>query len=570
MKDKLVIIDGNSLVFRAYYGLPSLLGKQGEPCNAIFGFCKMLINVIQKINPKYIIIAFDAGKHTFRHNLFADYKGKRRPTPDDLRCQLDPLKNLLRAMNMKVVEMPEIEADDLIGSASKKFDCEKILVSGDRDLLQLIDNDTKVWLTMKGISDIIEVDETVLKEKFFIEPYQVVEKKAIMGDSAYNIPGVKGIGEKTALKLISEYNNLDNIYANIDNIKGNVQKLLNEQKDNAYLSKTLATIKTDVELDFDIESCKYDFPFNKTVYEVMESLSFKTIISKNEYFQNFEKVEKRAHNFEQVSILAMEDFTKVVEDIKQEKIFAVHVAENICLGVGNKEYLIDNFLTYNPEFFPNLGELLADENIEKVMFDVKAIKHYFKNFNLTINNYFDISLAIYIANELEGVFDYEKFQEEKGFDKRFSACNLLILKNELSSLLKERDQWDLYCNIELKLVEVLYEMEKNGIKVDIDEIKSLSAKYRAELEEITKKILFLAGKEFNINSPKQLQQVLFEDLKLAYKGKKSTNVDVLEAIQDQHEIVPLILRFRKISKLLSTYLDGMIPYIDKKTNKLIH
>ena len=248
--EKFVIVDGNSLVNRAFYGLPMLKSLSGKPCNAIYGFINMILQVITNEKPKYFVCVFDAGKHTFRHNLYAEYKGTRDKMPEDLACQLGDLKNLLRAMGILVKEIPEIEADDIIGSISRKFNEEFILVSGDKDLLQLINNNTTVWLTQKGISQVTKVNEKVLKEEFGLKPYQVIELKSIMGDSSDNIPGVPGVGKVGATRLIEEYDNLDEIYKNIENLKPAMKNKFLENKDLAYLSKQLATIKLDVDLDF--------------------------------------------------------------------------------------------------------------------------------------------------------------------------------------------------------------------------------------------------------------------------------------------------------------------------------
>lgn len=569
MSNKFVIIDGNSLTFRAFYGLPPLYNSEGEPCGAIFGFCKMLINVLQKIEPKYIVVAFDAGRHTFRHDIFEDYKGTRGPTPDDLKRQLPILKELLNEMGIKVIEMPDIEADDLIGSCARKFSGDKILVSGDRDLLQLIKSDTKVWLTQKGITDVLEVDEAVLKEKYGVEPYQVVEMKAIMGDSSDNIPGVKGIGEKTALKLITEYQNIDNIYNNIDKIGGKLHELLVQNKDMAYLSKKLATIKTDVELNFDESECGYIFPFSEKVYEIMKRLEFKSIISHNELFEKSEPKEVSKSEFETIRIEDNSDFINLTKVFVKNQSFSMYLEENtIHFSDGIKEYLVDILMIGNPEFLNHTKEILEDNNINKILFDVKALKHYFNNLDISINNYFDCSLAVYLANEKEGSLSYKVIQENNGLNDKYPALNLIELKDKLTRLLEERNQWDLYTNIELKLVDVLFNMEKTGMKIDVDELKRLSTKYKTELTELTDKIHEIAGDDVNINSPKQLLKLLFEDLKLQYKGKKSTSVEVLEAIKEQHEIVDLILRYRKISKIISTYLDGLLPYIDNENHKI--
>lgn len=568
MKDRFVIIDGNSLVFRAFYGLPPLVSGDGEPCGAIFGFCKMLINVIKKLEPEHMVVAFDAGKHTFRHDIFKDYKGTRGPTPDDLLRQLPSLKGLLSEMGIKVIEKADIEADDLIGSCARKFSGEKILVSGDRDLLQLINSDTTVWLTQKGMTDVLEVDEAVLKEKYGIAPYQVIEMKSIMGDTSDNIPGVKGIGEKTALKLINEYNDLDNIYQNISNIKGKLHDILVEQKEMAYISKALATIKTDVELDFNEEDCKYDFPFNQRVYEILKRYDFKTIVSHEELFKPLEALPKETF-FEKISCGSIEEFKNLLKNFYDAGRFSLYLDENsINFSDGEKEYVFDLMFLGNLEFLSLLKELLEDSELTKVLFDAKAIKHYFYNLNISIINFFDCSLAVYLADESEGNVRYEIIEDKRGLDIRCPASNLMHLKLELEKLLKEREQWDLYQNIELKLVDVLFNMEINGIKINLEEIENLSTKYKDELSILVGEIRKIAGDEININSPKQLQKLLFEDLKLQYKGKKSTSVEVLEAIKDQHEIVGMLLRYRKISKIISTYLDGMLPFVDK--NNKIH
>lgn len=563
MEDKLVVIDGNSLVFRAFYGLPPLSNKDGEPCGAIYGFCKMLINVIEKVKPQYMVIAFDAGKHTFRHDIFAEYKGTRKPMPDELRLQLAPLKSLLVEMGIKVVEMPDIEADDLIGSTVKKFDRQAIVVSGDRDLLQLVDDKTTVWLTQKGISDIWEANLTTLKEKYGLAPYQVIEIKSIMGDASDNIPGVKGVGEKTAKKLLDEYTTLDGIYSHLEEIKGKTHDLLAEQKDMAYISHTLATIKTDVSLDYNIEDCTYDFPFKSTVQDIMKKYEFNTIVNRKELFATSEQVKICAHNNEQKNIDNIEDFDALIKEMQDDKSFAMYLTpQSVNFALSNVEYKLDNMIFVNMSILERLKQVLQDCTIEKVLFDSKEVKHYFNKLDMPINNYFDISLAVYLVNESEGLLRYEEVEQNKGLDIDFPCCNLLTLKADLTKTLQDRQQWDLYQNIELQLVEVLYQMELAGIKINVDEISILSEKYKQEAENLEKQIYSLAGSEFNIKSPKQLMKVLFEDLKLVYKGKKSTNVEVLESIKDQNPIVDCILRYRKIVKLVSTYLDGMLPYID--------
>ena len=301
----------------------------------------------------------------------------------------------------------------------------------------------------------------------------------------------------------------------------------------------------------------------------MDSFDFKTITNKKEFFLSTEKVSENQIQYESILIQDFEQFEDLVQEIKKFGKFSMHItSQSIHFAYDNKEYILDNLVVNNMLFYSLVGELLEDENVEKILFDVKSCKHYFKALNFKIINFFDVSLAVYLTNESEGLLELDKVLEQKGLSIEFSACNLIAIKNELITILKERNQWSLYYDVELKLVDVLFDMEIAGVKVDVNEIKNLSLKYNQECYVLIEKVRQLVGYDFNLNSPKQLQQVLFEDLKLVYKGKKSTSVEVLEAIEDQHEIVPLILRYRKINKLLTTYLDGMLPYV--KAEDKIH
>jgi len=275
--DKFVIIDGNSLINRAFYAIPMLKSLSGKPCNAIYGFLNMMLSVISSEKPKYLVCVFDAGKHTFRHDMYSDYKGTRGPMPEDLHSQLKDLKVLLKSMGILTIEKSEIEADDIVGTLSRKFNEQFILISGDKDLLQLVNNNTTVWLTQKGISSVLKVDPETLKSEFNLKPYQVIELKAIMGDSSDNIPGVAGIGKVGANKLIAEFDNLDNVYLNIESLPKGTQSKLIESKDMAYLSKQLATIKLDVNLDVELKDCECNLPFNKECYQIMQDLDFKSL-----------------------------------------------------------------------------------------------------------------------------------------------------------------------------------------------------------------------------------------------------------------------------------------------------
>lgn len=560
--DKLFVIDGNSLVFRAFYALPPMYNSNRTPTNAVFGFFRMLLNVITKNKPKYIAVAFDAGKHTFRHEIYADYKGTRKPMPDELRAQLPIIKNLLSQMNITTIEIADIEADDIIGTLSKMYDIDKVLISGDRDLLQLINNNVRVWLTQKGLTEIADLDEVGLKEKYGIEPYQVIEMKAIMGDASDNIPGVKGIGEKTASKLIANYKDLDNIYQNIDNIGGKTQTLLQEQKDMAYISKRLATIKTDCKLSYNLSDLEYDFPFNEEVKQTFKALEFKTALDKDEYFEikNDENVVQ--NNFIHQDTNTSDEKIDILNMLSKQNLISVNFDEaGICFGFDEAEYQFLNLDLGSSEIYNLIKQIMENFQIEKVVYDAKAMMHQLEVFDIKLNNFYDVSLAYYILGLGEKEILLPALVDKYSLPKNCLAVCLLKLKDLSLQQLNQMKMLDLYYNLELKLVSVLYEMEVVGIKVDENTIKTLSQKYMDELKILVKDIYALAGVEFNIKSPYQLHEVLFDKLKLQYKGKKSTNIDVLEAIQDQHPIVEKIIRYRKVTKIHSTYLEGLLPYI---------
>lgn len=561
--EKFVIIDGNSLVNRAFYALPMLRSLSGKPCNAVFGFINMILNVISSEKPKYFACAFDAGKHTFRHNMYADYKGKRDKMPEDLAEQLPILKELLTAMGIKIIEQSEIEADDLIGSLSRKFEADFILVSGDRDLLQLINDNTTVWLTQKGISNVLKVDREVLKQEFGLNPEQVIDLKSIMGDSSDNIPGVAGIGKVGATKLISEYGSLDNIYQNIDKITGSNQKKLIENKEMAYISYKLATIKLDVDIDCKIEDFEYTIPFNQETYELMRDLDFKSIIGKKEWFDNHNNTSLETKEIvKNAKILEINSNVELNEMIKNlPDSFAVS-ADNLTIIFSFHE--CEYVLYKNSEIFnkhlDKIKEIFSG-NKQKICFDAKALMHDLDYYDIQINNYFDVSLAIYIANEMDGEISLDDALKLNNISTETKTYSLITLKEIYVGKLINNVQLKLYSDIELPLVKVLFDMEKTGFMVDTNQIKTLSNSYHQELNEITEKIYELSGENFNINSPKQLQSVLFDKLKIEYSGKKGTSIEVLNEISDKHEVVNYIIRYRKISKLISTYLDGMLNYV---------
>ena len=562
--EKFVIIDGNSLINRAFYGMPMLKSVSGKPCGAVFGFINMMLSVILNEKPKYLVCVFDAGKHTFRHDMFANYKGTRGPMPEDLHSQLKDLKELLHAMGILTLEKSEIEADDIVGTLTRKFNEEFILISGDKDLLQLVNENTTVWLTQKGITNVLKVTPEVLKAEFNLEPYQVIELKAIMGDSSDNIPGVSGIGKIGANKLIAEYRNLDSVYTNIENLAKGIQTKLIENKEMAYLSKELATIKLDVDLDCTLEDCEFKLPFNKETYLIMQDLDFKSMLKRTELFsQAYSKDENEDGNNEMVAeIIEIDNINSLDEMIEfLDNSFAVSVDDmSFHFAKENKEFIV---YSSGEIFMLNQDKIksLFENNSQKICFDAKEIMRQLSFYNISLNNYYDVSLAIYIANEMDAEIKFEDAVKLNQLKSNGSAIMLLKLKEIYLNQLIKSLQLKLYTNVELPLVKVLFDMEQTGIKIDAEQIKILSATYHEEMEELVQKIYELAGEEFNINSPKQLQSILFEKLAIEYKGKLSTSIEVLNAISEKHEIVNYIIRYRKISKLISTYLDGMLNYV---------
>ncbi len=559
--EKFVIIDGNSLINRAFYALPMLKSLSNKPCNAIFGFINMLLNVITNEKPKYLACVFDAGKHTFRNDLYQEYKGKRDKMPEDLASQLPVLKELLQAMGIAVLEKKEIEADDIIGSLTRKFEQNFILVSGDRDLLQLINNNTEVWLTQKGISNVLKVNESVLLKEFQLKPYQVIELKSIMGDSSDNIPGVMGIGKVGASKLIQQYDNLDNVYQHLDELPKNLKQKLIDHKDMAYLSKTLATIKLDVEIDEKLTDFEYSLPFKEKVYKLMSELDFKSILQRKDLF-NFSQLpveEKVNLDAKIIEIESNDDFKSMCENLPSS--FAVFADQmTINFSFEEKEYILYKNSSVFNDNLEKIKKIFAGEK-QKICFDAKLLMHDLSFYDIEVNNYFDVSMAIYIINEIDGDISVDEAFKMNNITTNTTAYGLIKLKEIYINKLINNLQLKLYNEIELPLVRVLFDMEMFGLKIDSNQIKSLSATYHEELDNITKKIYELAGEEFNINSPKQLQTILFDKLNIEYKGKKGTSIEVLNAIANKHEIVGYLIRYRKISKLISTYLDGMLNYV---------
>ncbi|HAJ77732.1 MAG TPA: DNA polymerase I, partial [Clostridiales bacterium] len=577
-KEKLVLIDGNSLINRAFYALPLLKNSSGEYSNAVYGFCNILLKLIETEQPKYMAVAFDMGHPTFRHQMFENYKAGRKKMPDELAMQLPILKKVLSAMNITFIEQKGIEADDLIGTLSKKFDIQTIIVSGDRDLFQLVDETTSVWFTKKGISEAIVVTPKNIKEVYGVNANQVVDLKSLMGDSSDNIKGVAGIGEKGAKNLIDAYGSVENLYAHIDEITGATKQKLLDGKEDCQLSKQLATIKTDVELSYTLEDLTYDFPFNKDVYNIFNHYEFWSILKRTELFNSEEvKIQQKVVNKKEITNL--KELDELVKNLLTTNEISLHILDGE-IHIANSKFeenivKIDesNGKFTSTQILEKFKEILENNNIKKILLNAKETMHYLKNFNIEINTIgFDCNLALYLLSGSQKTsYDAKMFAEKYGYNEDCIAVSLFATKTELINELKKESMLSLYNDIELPLVSVLFNMEQSGFKVDTDELLKLSEKYSAELNDLTQKIYLDAGEEFNIKSPKQLSVILFDKLKLQLpkRMKMSTGVEVLERIISQHPIIEKILRFRKIEKLQSTYIEPFLGLAEKDTN-LIH
>ena len=560
MKDKFLIVDGNSLAYRAYYAMPFLTSPEGTNTGAVFGFFNMLLKAIEDNTPNYIAVAFDFSKHTFRTEIFKDYKGTRQETPPELREQFPIIKELLKKLKIAVFEMENIEADDIIGTLAKSSKTTKnLILSGDRDLLQLIDTNTEVLLTKHGTTSTKSMTLESLKEEMHITPSQVVDLKALMGDNSDNIPGVKGVGPKTAQDLIEAYGTLENVYKHIDELKGSLKEKLIKDKEMAFLSYTLAKIKTDVELDFKLENLKLHYPFDVSIKEDFKRFGFGMFLKRNIYAEVKEVEEKsQSKNIEIDSL-------EILENLKLSNTFAFNFNGNIEFSTNSDTIysLKKNFDLFSKSIETNdvilkLKNVLEDDSILKLTSDLKQELHLLKNLGIEVKNVFDLKLGAYLIGGSKNITT--------------STNTYFELYEDIKTKLKNLDLEKLYYNIELPLLYVLYDMESAGFKINSKELLELSDKYTKELSELENSIQELAGEQFNVKSPKQLASILFDKLGLKAKffhKKNSTNIDVLNELISEHPIVPLIIRYRKIQKLHSTYIE---PYIElvKNSGDIIH
>ena len=573
IESKILIIDGNSLLNRAYYAIPTLNTRKGQNVNAVFGFVNIMLKALSDINPTHIAVAFDAKGKNFRHSLYDGYKATRKGMPDDLAQQMPVLFELLDKMNIKRVSKQGVEADDVIGTVAKSFKMKAVILTGDRDLLQLVDDDIEVMLTKRGITDVERVTGQNIKELYHMTALQIIEYKALRGDTSDNIPGVSGVGEKTAMSLLEKYGDIETVYQNIEEIKGSVKTKLMEGKDMAFLSKELATIKTDVEIDCCAEQCVLK-PFGSEAAKEFDELEFVSLKKKLMFFSNDEP-EIQTNSVEQKEVNDEKDFSALLEKIDEEKSFALFISDDVYLAFDkNSEYKVTvaKDLPGGLSFdfvLSGLKKYLESEK-EKTVYDSKDLRHLLDEYSIGLENViYDVSIMQYLT-ETRTYKDFDQLKQ--AFGAEGNAAALITLADALNKKLDETDTQSLYKNIELPLSKVLFDMEKHGFKVDVDMLNEFGEKFKREIDDLTRQAYQLAGEEFNILSPKQLGHILFEKLGLPVIKKTktgySTDSDVLDKLAPHHPVIGVIQNARKIYKLSGTYIEGFKPLISK--GNLIH
>ena len=593
---RVVLIDGNSLMYKAYFATAYsgnlMKNSKGLYTNAIFAFCNMFENIMNT-EYDYILVAFDKGKKTFRHDLLESYKGGRSPMPEELRLQIPFIKEFLDVVKIKRYEVDLYEADDIIGTIANEASLKDFHVdiySSDKDLLQLINKNTDVHLSKRGLTDTLDLNVDNFYEHFNIRYDQFIDYKAIMGDPSDNLPGISGVGEKTAVKLLSEYDSLDNIINNVDLIKGKLQEKIRAGIDQVKLCRQMVKIKTDSPLEIGLEDCiKKEYDDNKLI-DFYQNMEFHSLIKRKTttpIYKTMEYTYQVIDKNEEIKKILLPNSSLIFETFGEN----YHQDELIAIGLKNK---LGNFII-NPKMLDESIDFrlyLEDEMNKKHVYNAKKCYVLCMHHNINLSGVsFDMLLASYILNpsiakeemrQVASYFDYNNVEYEeviygKGAKKALPKEEILyehivkkttclyLLKNNLIKELKENEQYELFSEIELPLSLVLAKMEVSGIRIDLNELKVQTNDIYAKIKNIEQEIYRLANKEFNIASPKQLGEVLFDDLALPFAKKTktgyATNIEVLENLRPYHPIIPYIMEYRTLTKLYSTYLEGMKQHI---------
>ena len=561
MSEKIVLIDGHSIINRAFYGVPDLTNKDGLHTNGIFGFVNILFKILEEEKPDYVTVAFDVKHPTFRHEMFAEYKGTRKGMPQELHEQVPVLKELLTAMGIRIMELPGYEADDLLGTVAKQSEAKNmdvLVVSGDRDLLQIVTDKIRVCIpkTKRGTTEYEMYYTKDVQEKYGLLPLQIIELKALMGDSSDNIPGVPGIGEKTATAILQQYENVENAHAHLDEIKPKrAKENLETYYDMAIMSKKLATIETNAPYEYDWEAARAGNVFTKEAYEICQKLELKKLMSKFDLSEIPQEEKIEAHvvaDFGEASELFVKarnaELTAVALELEDKNLSAVNLVidgklyEIVCEGFLTEGYLLDQV-----KVLFETGKKIAVSGLKELLKIVGVNES---------KNVYDIDIANYLVNPLVSV--------------KSGEIDVMTVWKEFSGVedrLKELGMWELYVDMEMPLVYTLAAMEAAGVKMNIEALKEYGNELAGQIKELEERIYEQAGETFNINSPKQLGVILFEKMQLPGSKKTktgySTSADVLEKLAPEQPIIRDILNYRTLAKLKSTYADGLLTCVDE-------
>lgn len=594
MSEKIVLIDGHSILNRAFYGLPDLTNAEGLHTNAIYGFLTIMFKILEEEKPEYLTVAFDVHAPTFRHEMYDAYKGTRKPMADELRQQVPVIKEVLGAMGIKTIEQAGLEADDLLGTISRRSEergMEVSVISGDRDLLQLATEHVKIRIpkTRQGRTEVEDYYSEDVKNRYQVTPLEFIDLKALMGDTSDNIPGVPSIGEKTAARIITEYHSIENAYAHVEELKPpRASKALKEHWELAVMSKTLATIEVHADFAYDFEEARLGNIYTEEAYAYFQRLQFKNLLSKfdvtapaNSVEDHFRVIESKTEATEIFRKAAQADCVGAAIFKDLENVLPLFVQEagvgGIALSFSQEDILcIRCNAELSGEWLLNELEMIAEKTDRFVVFDLKAQMEFLKIKRK--DNCFDATVAAYLLNPLKSDYTYEDVAREQLDlileDKTdlttkvcYEAYTAYASSAKLEKRLKEDGLWNLFEEIEMPLVFTLYDMEKNGVKVEAEALKLYGDQLGDKIVELEKEIYEDANETFNINSPKQLGVVLFENMKIP-GGRKtktgySTAADVLEKLAPEYPIVAKILEYRQLTKLKSTYADGLAGYIQE-------
>ncbi len=594
MSEKIVLIDGHSILNRAFYGLPDLTNAEGLHTNAIYGFLTIMFKILEEEKPEYLTVAFDVHAPTFRHEMYDAYKGTRKPMADELRQQVPVIKEVLGAMGIKTIEQAGLEADDLLGTISRRSEergMEVSVISGDRDLLQLATEHVKIRIpkTRQGRTEVEDYYSEDVKNRYQVTPLEFIDLKALMGDTSDNIPGVPSIGEKTAARIITEYHSIENAYAHVEELKPpRASKALKEHWELAVMSKTLATIEVHADFAYDFEEARLGNIYTEEAYAYFQRLQFKNLLSKfdvtapaNSVEDHFRVIESKTEATEIFRKAAQADCVGAAIFKDLENVLPLFVQEagvgGIALSFSQEDILcIRCNAELSGEWLLKELEMIAEKTNRFVVFDLKAQMEFLKIKRK--DNCFDATVAAYLLNPLKSDYTYEDVAREQldliledKTDLTTKACyeayTAYASSAKLEKRLKEDGLWNLFEEIEMPLVFTLYDMEKNGVKVEAEALKLYGDQLGDKIVELEKEIYEDANETFNINSPKQLGVVLFENMKIP-GGRKtktgySTAADVLEKLAPEYPIVAKILEYRQLTKLKSTYADGLAGYIQE-------